>query len=97
MKRGTITSRIRRLAKSDDAPLYVQFGKADLDRTDLVHGQRIMIEFQQGVSITGTVKTTGSTPWLSPGEDNSNFDIDAELRRAGLKHGDNVESRFRTL
>jgi hypothetical protein len=94
---GSISARIRRLAGTADAHLYVGFSKSELSRANLQHGQRVELDLNGKAQIVGTVKTSGSTPWLAPGEDTSNAAIDTILRRAGFSYGDDVPSHFRAL
>lgn len=91
-----ITARIRRLSAKPDTLLYVAFSSAELSRTSLAHGDQVELVFEEH-KILGTIKTSGSTPWLSPAGHTSNTAIDATLQAAGLQHGDDVSVHYRKV
>ncbi|SRR6266566_2978168 len=90
---ASLTAHVRRLEK-DDVHLYIRFDQAALDRIGLRHGARVQVDLNGRARVTGLVKTSGATPWLAPGGDDSNASITQMLRGAGFRHGDDVPSRI---
>jgi len=79
---------VRRLAANNDADLYIRFAREDVERLNLSDRQPVRVGLGGGIVIDGSIRTTSSSPWLSPASGSSNADISALIAAAGLKHGD---------
>ena len=88
----TLVAHIRRLAAHSDALLYVRFSMSEVEPTGLSDGQRIQVTLDKRVTVTGILKLTANNPWLAPDADATNADISAQLTRAGLKLGEDVQA-----
>lgn len=91
----SFTAHIRRLSTAGSV-LYIRIANSDISRLGLQHGQAIEIDLG-GVRVTGTVKTSGGSPWLAPCPGSSNAAITSALRRASLAHGMDVVAILRSL
>src|SRR4051794_39730937 len=87
VRRQQLTAHIRRLA-ADGRELYVRLSRHDIESLGFRHGEFVRLDVGSA-SISGTIKTSGSSPWLAPGE-LSNGEITARLRAAGFDHGHDV-------
>ena len=84
-----LSAHVPRLS-SDGDPLYLRLDPDELRRSGLVHGQSISAVLPTGATIYGVVKTSGTSPWLAPGDAGSNAAISESLISAGLAHGQDI-------
>lgn len=91
----SFTAHIRRLSAAGSV-LYIRIANSDISRLGLRHGQAIEIDLGR-VRVTGTVKTSGGSPWLAPSHGSSNASITSALRGASLAHGMDLPAIMRSL
>lgn len=91
----SFTAHIRRLSTAGSV-LYIRIANSDVSRLGLRHGQAIEIDLGR-VRVTGTVKTSGGSPWLAPSPGSSNAAITSALRGASMAHGMDVPAILRSL
>ena len=91
----SFTAHIRRLSTAGSL-LYIRIANSDISRLKLRHGQAVEIDLGS-VRVTGTVKTSGGSPWLAPCPGSSNAAITSALRAASLGHGMDVLALLRFL
>lgn len=90
-----LVAHIRRLSTAGST-LYIRIDSSDIARLGLKHGQAVEMDLGRA-RIAGVVKTSGGSPWLAPGQSNSNAAITAALRKAGFEHGTDVPATMRSL
>jgi len=91
----SFVAHIRRLSAAGSV-LYIRIDNSDISRIGLKHGRAIEIDLGRA-SITGIVKTAGSSPWLAPSPGSSNAAITNVLLDAGFKHGMDVSATSHSL
>jgi hypothetical protein len=91
----SFTAHIRRLSTAGTV-LYIRIANSDMSRLGLRHGQDIEIDLGR-VRITGTIKTSGGSPWLAPSPGSSNAAITSALRGVSFAQGMDVPATLRCL